>query len=307
MLNRSPRRLSNRKAQNSKEKCQLSNEYVIATSEKSFEIDVIQASHERPILVDFWAEWCGPCKSIAPILEELAQEFDGDLIVAKVDTDAEQNLAASYEIRSLPTMMLFRDGQPVEQIIGAQPRAEIRRIIEPHLPSGGGDKLTAAADALGHGDLDLAERTLREALSEDPTDYTVHPLLATILIQQGRLAEVEEMIDGLPINISTDAAFAPIQAQLHLANKFEGTTDRDALEELAADPENVEARFQLSLLQALAREFEPALDNLLDLIVRHREWQDGAIHKTILDIFNILDSGDPRLKQYRTRLARTLN
>ncbi len=285
----------------------MENEHVIATTETSFESDVIQTSHDRPVLVDFWADWCGPCKSIAPILVDLAREYDGQLTVSKVDTDAEQNLAVSYGIRSLPTMMLFRDGQPVDQIIGAQPANEIRRIIEPHLAGGGGGKLAEVEEALAGGDLDLAERALRALLSANESDYDMHRLLAAVLLQQGRLAEVEEMLSELPVNISTDSSFDPIHAQLRLASKIDGQTDRSSLEELARDNEIIDARFQLSVLRAVSREFEPALDALLDLLVTNREWQNGAIHKTILDIFNVLDADDPRLKQYRTRLARTLN
>ena len=290
-----------------KRSSELINEHVITTCEATFEKDVINASYERPVLVDFWAEWCGPCSSIAPILDELASELDGDLIVAKVDTDAEQGLAQTYGIRSLPTMMVFRDGKPAEQIIGAQPGSEIRRVVEQYLPDSGTDLVGAAAQALAAGDLDTAEAQLREALTDDPKNYSVHPLLAMVLLQRGEIKNVENMIAELPINIVSDSAFDPIKAQLHLISQVEGDSDRDALEKLADDIENVEARYQRSVLQAIERDFETALNTLLELIIVHRAWNDGAIHEVILDIFNVMDRDDPRLKGFRTRLSRTLN
>jgi putative thioredoxin len=285
----------------------LTSQHVITTTAATFETDVINASHERPVLVDFWAEWCGPCKAIAPVLEQLADEFNGDLVVAKVDTDVEQQLAQVFGIRSLPTMVLFRDGKPAEQIVGAQPGAEIRKVIERFLPQTGNDLLGGAIEALAAGELEIAERLLREALAADETNYAVHPLLATVLIRQGRLSEVEEMLAALPINISTDASFDPIRAQLHLASFIDGESNRESLETLAADAENISARFELSVLQALSREFEPALETLIELIIRHRAWKDGVIHKVILDVFNVMAHDDPLLKRYRTQLARTLN
>jgi putative thioredoxin len=285
----------------------LSSENVITTGAATFEADVIDASHEHPVLVDFWAEWCGPCKSVAPVLDKLAEELDGELIVAKVDTDVEQELAQTYGIRSLPTMLLFRDGKPVEQIIGAQPGTEIRRVVERFLPRPGDDLITVACALLESGDLESAETQLREALNKDPKNYAVHPMLAQVFIRQGDYKAATDLIGSLPINIATDAAFDPINAQLRLVDQVATDTDIKALAEQAADPENIEARFQLAVMHALENDFETAFDALLELIVRNREWNDGAIHLSILDMFKIMGNDDPRVKDYRTRLARTLN
>jgi putative thioredoxin len=285
----------------------LSSEHVITTGAATFEVDVINASHERPVLVDFWADWCGPCKSIAPVLDDLADELDGEMIVAKVDTDVEQELAQTYGIRSLPTMLLFRHGKPAEQIIGAQPGAEIRRVVEQYLPRPRDDLIGAASALLASGDAQSAEARLREALAEDPKNYAIHPLLARVLLRQGEHKAAAELIGSLPINIVTDATFEPINAHLRLLSLVEDGADAKALEQIAADPENIEARFQLAVMQGLKNDYESALDALLELIVRHREWKDGAIHMAILDIFKMMGSDDPRVKEYRTRLARTLN
>jgi len=285
----------------------MSSEYVITSGAATFEADVIAASHERPVLVDFWAEWCGPCKSVAPILDGLADEFAGALVIAKVDTDSEQDLAQSYGIRSLPTMLLFRNGKPVEQIIGAQPGETIRQAIEPFLPRPGDGLIENAAALLDAGDLEAAGVSLRAALAEDPNNYLIHPLLAQVLIRQGDYAGAEQLVATLPINIVTDAAFEQVNAQLSLAAQVAAGVDRQTLEQQTADPENVEARFHLSVLQALDSDFDSAINPLLDLIVTHRDWNNGAIHKIILDIFRAMGNADPRIKEFRTRLARTLN
>jgi len=284
----------------------VSSEYVINTGASTFEQDVLRASNRGPVLVDFWASWCAPCRSIAPVLEELAAAFGGALIVAKVDTDAEQELAAQYAIRSLPTMMLFRDGKPVEQIIGAQPGTVIRAAVEKHLPRPG-DPLVAAATALIRADeLDAAAAKLREALALDPQNYAIHPLLTRILVRQGDFAGAERLIDALPVNISTDAAFDDVRAAIKLASQLPAESERaDILERVQKG--DVESAYQLAVIEALDGDFDAALERLFELLASHRGWSDGAIHKTILDIFKVMGGDDPRLKNYRTRLARTLN
>lgn len=284
----------------------MSSEFVITTGAATFAAKVIEASHQRPVLVDFWAEWCAPCRAIAPALEALAVEFNGRLIVAKVDTDAEQDLARTYGIRSLPTMLLFRYGKPVEQIIGAQPGSAIRAVVERFLPRPGDDLIDQGAALLASGESAAAGERLREALSVDPVNYRIHPLLAQALIQQRDYGAAEDLVASLPINIAADAAFEPINAKLRLAGQVTAGADGNVREDRAADRDNVEARFQRRLRQALENDLEAALDGLLELVARFRDWNDGAIRKAIIDIFTLMGNDNPRIKEYRTRLARTL-
>ena len=283
----------------------MTNENVINTTAATFEQDVIGVSHGKPVLVDFWAEWCGPCRSIAPILEQLAAELDGELLVAKVDTDVEQELAQAFGIRSLPTMMLFRHGKPIEQIIGAQPATVIRAAVEKLLPRPATALVDAARAQLAAGDTEAAGRNLAEALALDPGDYTIHPLLANVHIRRGDYRAAEQLLEALPINVATDDAFAPVRATLQLARELPEDADRADLAQRPAD--DIEAQYLSGIMAAIDGDFDTALERLFDLIEQHRNWRDGAIHKTILDVFKLLDDDDPRLKTYRTRLARTLN
>lgn len=283
----------------------MTNENVINTTAATFEQDVLSVSYGKPVLVDFWAEWCGPCRSIAPILEQLAADLDGELLVVKVDTDVEQELAQTFGIRSLPTMMLFRHGKPVEQIIGAQPAAVIRAAVEKLLPRPAAALVDAARAHLAAGDTEAARRKLDEALALDADDYTIHPLLAHVHIRRGDYRAAEKLLDTLPINVATDDAFVPVKATLQLARQLPAGTDREELTQ--SRPDDVEAQHQLCLVDAIDGDFDAALERLFDLIEQHRHWRDGAIHKTILDVFKLLEDDDPRLKTYRTRLARTLN
>lgn len=283
----------------------MTNENVINTTAATFEQDVISASHGKPVLVDFWAEWCGPCRSIAPILEQLATGFDGELLVAKVDTDVEQELAQNFGIRSLPTMMLFRHGKPVEQIIGAQPAAVIRAAVEKLLPRPASALVEAARAQLAAGETEAAGRTLDEALALDADDYTIHPLLASVHIRRGDYRAAEKLLETLPINVATDEAFAPVTATLQLARELPAGTERADLERREAD--DVEAQYLLGIIAAIEGDYDTALERLFELLEQHRNWRDGAIHKKILDVFKLLGDDDPRLKTYRARLARTLN
>jgi len=283
----------------------MSGEHVIITNAGNFARDVIDASHQRPVLVDFWAEWCGPCRSIAPVLEQIADDLDGALVVAKVDTDAEQELAQTYGIRSLPTMLLFRDGAPVEQIIGAQSATVIRAAVDKQLPRAGTALIAAAMASLAAGDTSGAGQALEQALALDPEDYSIHPLLAQIHLKRGDYRAAEKLLETLPINVATDDAFKSVRATLHLASQLPADIEHEHLVSNAAD--DIEARYLVSVRDGIEGRIDASLESLFDLLAQHRAWRDGAIHKTILDVFRLLAEDDPRLKTYRTRLARTLN
>jgi len=275
----------------------MTSQYVINTNLENFAADVLVNSNERPVLVDFWADWCGPCKSIAPVLEQLAVEYEGGLLVVKVDTDAEQDLAQQYGIRSLPTMMIFRDGECVQQLVGAQPANAIKTALEPYMPRPGDSVLPGIEAARATGDLTGALAAVGEAVDQDPNDHRLSLLQADIMLDLADTKGAQSILSQLPVAVATSEPAKRVEARLKLVSHAK---------DIVADDE-VGIRFKQATEFAIAREFEESLDILLELITKHRDWQDGLVRETIVDIFSQMDSDDPLLKTYRTKLARTLN
>lgn len=270
---------------------------VINTNLENFEADVLVNSNERPVLVDFWAEWCGPCKSIAPVLEQLALEYDGGLLVAKVDTDAEQALAQKYGIRSLPTMMIFRDGEAVQQLVGAQPANAIKTALEPYMSLSDDGVLSSIEATREGGDFTGALTAITVAVDADPSDHRLVLMQADIMLDLADIKGAQSILTQLPVSIATSDEAQRIEARLQLV--------RHAKQD--APDDEVGKQFKRAAEHAMAGDYEQSLEILLDLIVQHRDWEDGLVRATIVNIFAQMNTDDPLLKTYRTRLARTLN
>ena len=275
----------------------MATSHVVATDSDSFASAVIERSNERPVLVDFWADWCGPCHSLSPLVEELAGDHEDSLSVVKVDTDTEPELAGRYGIRSLPTLMLFRDGEAVDQMLGAQPRSALEKFIAPYLPRITDELLGSARTALESGDTVAAMRALKEALTTDPGDYRVHPRLVELYLDEDRIEEARSLISGLPANVAADEVVARIASRLNLV---------DAAAEISAATDEVSQQFVGAVGDAVAGNFDASVDTLLELLPDHRDWHNGAIHQALLDIFSVLES-DPRVNTWRGRMATILN
>ena len=275
----------------------MTNAHLINSTAEHFETDVLANSAQRPVLVDFWAEWCGPCKSIAPLLEQLAAEYDGRLLVVKVDTDAEQSLAQQYGIRSLPTLMIFRDGEVVEQIIGAQPLSAIKAALEPFLPRPGDSVIPQIEQIRLAGDITGALAAVTSAIETDPDDYRLAVLQADIMLDLGDVDGATSVLGQLPVAVAASDEVKRTEARLALADSAKSIATTDDLGK----------QFRQAAELAIGGDFEEALEILLELIVQHRDWQEGLLRETIVNIFAQMDGDDPQLKTYRTRLARTLN
>ena len=275
----------------------MTSQYVINTNLENFAADVLVNSNERPVLVDFWADWCGPCKSIAPVLEQLALEYDGGLLVVKVDTDAEQELAQQYGIRSLPTMMIFRDGEVVQQLVGAQPANAIKSALEPYMPRSGDGVLPNIQAARESGDLTGALAAAIAAVEADPSDHRLSLLQADIMLDLADMKGAQSVLSQLPVSVATSDEAKRIEGRLQLVGHAKQDTRDD----------EVGKRFRQAAEHAVAGEYEESLEILLELIVRHRDWEDGLVRETICKIFLQMDGEKQLLKTDRTRLARTLN
>jgi len=282
--------------------------HIYSVKSAEFQEKVVDASAGRPVLVDFWAEWCGPCKALAPVLEQLAEKYCGKLSIAKVNTDEEQTLAMEEGIRSLPTLRLYHHGDCVSEIVGAQPLSVLEAAVSPFLARESDALRRQALDAVEAGDLETAVKVLSQALESDPDNYRIHPELAAAFIDTGNLDWAEQVLKDLPANEQLQHPVEIQWARLRFARIGKDSPQAAELEAaLQVDPDDLAARYYRSARKALSGCYDEALSGMLNVVQRDRHYGDDAARKTMLDIFTILGSEDPLVKEYRTRLARVLN
>lgn len=268
---------------------------------------VLDLSHARPVLVDFWAAWCGPCRSIAPLLEQLLRQFDGKLSVAKVDTDAEAELAGRYGVRSLPTLAVFRNGTLVEQLVGAHPLQALVALVSRHLVRESELKAEEARAALAAGNRDVATRLLAEAVAADPEHYVLYPDYAACLIDSGALDEAAAVMDLVPARAASEA-LSHQQARLRFARLASGSSDSASLAaRISSGAVDSDTRFHWAVQQMMAGDYASGLENLLQVVRSDRAYGEDAARKLMLDVFSLLPAGDPLIREYRSQLARALN
>ena len=278
--------------------------HVFDATTATFETEVLQKSLDTPVLIDFWAEWCGPCKSLGPVLEKLAAEYNGAFVLAKVDVDKEQQIAAAFQIRSVPTVFLLVGGQPVDGFPGALPEGEVREFLKRHgiVPAEG-----AAPDAAPAPLDPAAEVTrLREAIAAEPDKAELKLDLALALLQTGAAKEAEGLLDGLPANLSTDERAVKARARLGFAALLADAPPVDALQaRLDADPDDLRARHLLGVHRLVAGDSEAALEAFIELLRRERDFDDGLPRRTLIDAFRIVDDAE-LVGRYRRRMASLL-
>lgn len=280
--------------------------HVFDASLPTFEQDVILKSKEVPVLVDFWATWCGPCKALGPLLEKLAAEFAGGFLLAKVDVDKEQQLAGYFQIKSVPTVMLVKDGQIVDGFPGALPDGQLREFLKHHgiEPKAEAEVLPDAAPAA----LDPHEEVvrLRAAVHAEPEKNELKLDLALALIATGAIAEAEKLLDALPANLAADDRAVKAQARLAFGGLLKDAPPQPTLEAaIAADPADLRARHLLGVRLLLDGRAEAALEQFLEMLRRDRNFQEQLPKKTLIDAFRVID--DPELVgNYRRKMASLL-
>jgi len=283
--------------------------YIFDVSSANFEQLVLENSFHKPVLVDFWAEWCAPCKALMPLLAKITEEYQGELLLAKVNCDIEQEVVARFGVRSLPTVVLFKDGQPVDGFAGAQPESAVRAMLEPHvqLPAAPeADQLEAAQALFAEGRIGEAEHLLKQLLTEDNENAAALILYARCLAERGELGEAETVL-GAVKGDEHKQALAAARAQLTFLRQANDLPEAaDLKSRLAQNAEDDEAAYQLAIQQLARQQYEAALDGLLKLFVRNRNYADGQPHKTLLQVFDLLGNDHPLVTTYRRKLYQAI-
>ncbi len=281
--------------------------HVVDATAASFEHEVLEASKTLPVLVDFWAPWCGPCKALTPILEKLAAAYAGRFKLVKVNSDDNVELATAFGVRSIPDVMAFRDGKPVAHFLGALPEPQVRAFIDKLLPSPSELEHMRAAELKQSGDHANAVAALRKALDLDAANDPARLDLAELLIQIKRHDEAAKLLDEIRPNIDFDARVEALKAAVAFARSRAEGPDEEALRaKLTANPDDHEARLAIARLHAGAKRYTEALDQLLEIVRRDKDWNDGEARKQMLNIFNLAANQQALISEYRRKLASTL-
>ncbi|MCF7977458.1 MAG: thioredoxin [Chromatiaceae bacterium] len=281
--------------------------HIAAVTATDFEQIVIQGSFERPVLVDFWADWCAPCRQMMPILSRLAEEFKGQFFLAKVDTEAEQALAAQFGIRSLPTVQLSKNGQAVDQFMGALPEGQIREFLSRHISRASDQLLDQARQAMADGDLNAASALIERAKQDDPDNSRVFIAQVQLKAVEGDAAGALELLEHTPLDLAADPELAAIRGRLAFSAAVADAPAAEALQTtLKANPGDNDARYQLAAHQVLAGDNEAALENLLTLLKRDRQYGDDAARKGMVAIFDLLGGSGELVSRYRAKMLSSL-
>lgn len=285
-----------------------SSSYVFDADATSFQSLVIDSSHKVPVLVDFWAAWCGPCRALAPILEKLAGEFQGRFLLVKVDTDREQQIARQFGIRSLPTVMLFKDGRAVDQFLGAQPESQVRALLARYVSRESDDVRAQAKNLRENGHLTQARALLEQAQANDPDNHRIIPELVEVLIELGELAGAKDLLGSAPGGVKSDPEVQKSAARLSFAEVAATAPSPDELTKaLEANPRDCESRYLLGASHVVRGEYEAALDQFIEVLRINRAFRDDAGRKALLSIFNILGNEGPLIGRYRARMSSLLH
>jgi putative thioredoxin len=277
------------------------------SSTADFDRDVLEASKRTPVVVDFWAPWCGPCRALKPILEKLAAEFDGKFLLAKVNTDEHPEIAARYGVRGIPNVKAFVDGKLANEFTGAQPESAVRRFLETLVPSPA-EQLRRGAEAdLAQGDFDAAETKLREAIALDPASDAARVDLAVLLAARRDLDGAEAELAAIPEHLRDERAIG-LATRIGLERKRTSLPDAATLKaSVDAQPDDLDARLAYAERLVADARYRAALDELLEVARNDRGDRRERARKGMLEVFGLAADEPDVVTEYRRKLASTLH
>ncbi|MDE1149156.1 MAG: co-chaperone YbbN [Azospirillaceae bacterium] len=284
-------------------------------SDRTFMADVVEASREVPVLVDFWAPWCGPCKTLGPIIEKAVLAAKGAVKLVKIDTDQNPAIAGQLRIQSIPAVYAFFQGRPVDGFTGALPESQVKQFIERLVQMAGGVPggadiaavLEEAAQLLDAGDAQTAAALYNEVLGEDPENAQAYAGLIRCLLSAGQQDTAEEMLAQAPPALAKAPELVALRTQIDLAKQAAEMGPLGDLERaVAANPEDHQARYDLALALYAGGQQEKAVDHLLDIVKRDREWNEQAARKQLVKFFEALGFKDPLAVAGRRKLSSIL-
>jgi len=278
------------------------NDFIVNIDETNAAALLIEESHKRPVVVDFWADWCEPCKVLMPLLEKIATEYQGAFLLAKVNADDQQMIAQQFGVRSLPTVMVIQGGQPVDGFAGAQPEAQVREMLEKYLPKPWDALLQQAQAFMEQEDFASALPLLRQAWDESGKSHDITLALVHALIECLRLDEAEKILDGVRM-ADQDEVYEQLRAQLEIKREAAKSPEIEALEQRLLDnPEDLDVRHQLGVQYTNGSQFKEGMDQFIYILQRELDHGDGATKRLLLDTIATMGKGDPLAVEYQRKL-----
>ena len=283
-------------------------QHIYDVTEEDFQTAVVERSQQVPVLVDYWADWCGPCQMQMPILMKLVGEYDGQVLLAKVNTEEQRGLARDHGIRSLPTMRLYKDGSIVEEILGAQTEGTLRNLLDKYVARASDQARAAAMESWRQGNATEALKMLGEAHDADPDNHRIMLDTARIKLDLGEFDAVEIILNALPRDIREEPGATRLYALLGFARIAADAPAPAELEtRVAQQPHDLQARYRLAAHHALNEQLEPAMQELLYILQHDRAFGDDAGRKGLLAVFELLDNEGELVADYRRKLFNSMH